>query len=101
MLADFRGFLDRRAHEYEAEKFAEHRDVIALRLKAQITRVKWDQAEESRVLTSGDPQVQRALELFGEAEELARRGARGRPGDKPPTGLRAQANPDIKDNKDE
>jgi carboxyl-terminal processing protease len=97
ILADFRAFLEQREYEFEAEKFKEHRDVITLRLKAQIARVKWDQAEESRVLTSGDPQVQRALELFGEAAELARRGARGRPGDKPPAALRAEANQDDED----
>jgi len=91
MLADFREFLERREHEYDVQEFSEHKDAVALRLKAQIARVKWDQAAESRVFAEGDPQIQRALELFGEAEELARKGAHGRPGNKPPSALRAEA----------
>ena len=42
-----------------------------MRLRAQISRIKWNQIEEGRVLASGDPQIQRALELFGEAAKLA------------------------------
>jgi carboxyl-terminal processing protease len=91
MLADFGKFLQRREHDYDVQEFKEHKDVIGMRLKAQIARVKWDQAAESRAFAEGDPQIQRALELFGEAEELARKGAEGRPGKKPSGALRAQA----------
>jgi len=71
MVQDFRAFLAEREHEYTAEEFEKYQDEITLRLRAQIARVKWDQIEEGRVLAEGDPQVQRALELFDEAATLA------------------------------
>jgi carboxyl-terminal processing protease len=98
-MADFRAFLDGKDFEYDADAFAEHQDVIKLRLRAQITRVKWDQDAESLVLANADPQVQRALTLFEEAAELAEAGTEGNPGRVPPVrdDLRAEAAADAKD----
>jgi carboxyl-terminal processing protease len=84
VLVDFRRFLTAAAFEIEDEEFSEHSEVIALRLRAQIARVKWDQDEESRILAGADPQVQKALELFDEAAALNQRGALGRPGKEDP-----------------
>ena len=70
-LDGFRKFLDEREFEMEPGVYEEHKDLIALRLKAQIARVKWDQIEEARVLAGADPQIQEALQRFGEAARLA------------------------------
>jgi carboxyl-terminal processing protease len=92
-MADFRAFLARRDFEYDADELAENEDVIKLRLRAQITRVRWDQDAESRVLAEQDPQIQKALTLFGEAAELASHSSDGSPGRVPPVreDLRAEA----------
>jgi len=98
-MADFRTFLDRKDFEYDADAFAENQEMIKLRLRAQITRVKWDQDAESLVLANADPQVQKALTLFGEAAELAEASTEGNPGRVPPArdDLRAEAAPDAED----
>jgi carboxyl-terminal processing protease len=74
-IADFKRFLQARGVSYEDEEFEKNRDMIAVRLRAQIVRIKWDQVEESRVIAEADPQLQRALELLPEAARLARRAA--------------------------
>ena len=51
-------------------EFETARDEIVLRLRAHIARIVWDQAEEARIRAEGDPQLQRALELFDEAAAL-------------------------------
>jgi carboxyl-terminal processing protease len=71
VITEFRSFLDDRDFEYESEEFETHRDVVTLRLRAQIARVRWTAEEEARILASADPQVQKALSLFDEAAELA------------------------------
>jgi carboxyl-terminal processing protease len=70
-LADFRRYVRDRKFEMTDEEFAEHRDAIVRQLRARIARVRWDQSAEALILAEGDPQIQRALELFGEAERLA------------------------------
>jgi carboxyl-terminal processing protease len=80
MMSSFNAFLAEREFEVDEAEFAESLDSIRLRLRAQIARVRWDQIEESRVLAREDPQIQRALELFGEASELSQAGATGHPG---------------------
>jgi len=98
-MADFRAFLDGKDFEYDADAFAEHQEMIKLRLRAQVTRVKWDQDAESLVLANADPQVQKALTLFGEAAELAENSTEGNPGKVPPArdDLRAEAADDAED----
>jgi carboxyl-terminal processing protease len=71
MRRDFRALLDEREFEYTAEELEEHRDVIDLRLRAQIARVRWDQVAESRVLAAADRQVQKALAVLEEASRLS------------------------------
>ncbi len=75
-LEAFRAFLSKRDVEIDAEEFGADHNNIALALRAQIARIKWGQAEESRIIAAADEQVQRALELFDEAESLSRRAAR-------------------------
>ncbi len=98
-MADFRAYLEQQDFDYDAEEFVEHQDVIKLRLRAQIARVRWDQDVESRVLAQADPQVQKALSLFDEAAELAENSAEGNPGRVPPAraDLRADAAADESD----
>jgi hypothetical protein len=91
LLDEFRAYLAEKEFEFEAASFEEHREAIRLRLRSQIARIKWDQVEESRVLAEADPQMNRALELFGEAAELSRQGESGEPGRERRPDLRAQA----------
>jgi len=90
-LADFRTYLDRKGITYDPAALEQQKEVIRLRLRSQIARVKWDQNAEAAVLAAADPQVQKALMVFGEAAELATSGAKGEPGKQPPSHLRAQA----------
>jgi carboxyl-terminal processing protease len=71
MITEFKEFLKSREFEYEDEQFTTELEAISLRLRAQIARIKWDQAEESRIIARADAQIQRALELFDEAEKLS------------------------------
>jgi carboxyl-terminal processing protease len=79
-LEEYRAFLDERGFEYAPAELQSNASVLALRLRAQIARVKWDKVAESRILASGDVQLQKALTLFDEAADLARRGRKGIPG---------------------
>jgi carboxyl-terminal processing protease len=72
-MQDFERFLHDKDFEFEVGEFEQARDELALRLRAHIARIKWDQAEESRIRAEGDPQIQKALELFDEAAALRRR----------------------------
>ncbi len=75
--AALRAFVAERGFDDEKGDLTTERAVIELRARAQIARILWGQDEESRILAQGDPQVQRALELLPEAEDLARRAAEG------------------------
>lgn len=83
VIDELRRFLVRREIRLTDEEFESNRQEIGLRLRAQIARIAWDQVEEARVLAEGDPQIQRALQLFDEASQLADRAEGGRPGRKP------------------
>lgn len=91
LLAELKEFLREREFDFDDETFRASEDLIRLRLRAQIARVKWDQVEESRIFAEMDPQIRRARELFDEAADLSRRGALGRPGKPAPDELRAEA----------
>ena len=69
-------YLDKREFEFSSEDFEQARDDIVLRLRAQISRIKWDEVEAAKIRAERDPQIQRAMELFDEAERLARRASR-------------------------
>jgi carboxyl-terminal processing protease len=98
-ITAFRAFLDQREFEYDAAEFEKEKDVIRLRLRAQIARVRWDQNVEARILAQADPQVQKAVSVFKEAAELAEAGARGEPGKPkgPGSQLRAASEPGERD----
>ncbi|MDH3626213.1 MAG: S41 family peptidase [Acidobacteriota bacterium] len=91
-IESFRAFLTAREVEFTPEEFAADRDLINLRLRAQIARIRWDANVESRVLSEGDKQIQKAIELFEEAEKLrADRPDDARPKDRSQDRLRADA----------
>jgi carboxyl-terminal processing protease len=71
IMTDFKDYAREREFDVDEAEFEEHDEVISLRLNAQIARVRWDQEEESKVLTSADPQVRKALEVLEEAESLS------------------------------
>lgn len=70
VLAEFRDFIAGREFEYTEEEFAAATDYVALRIHAQIGRLRWGAEEESRILADSDPQVEKALEVFGRAADL-------------------------------
>jgi carboxyl-terminal processing protease len=70
MMQDLVRFLNQNDPALTPDKLAAAREDLASRLRAQIVRIKWDQAEEARVRAETDPQLQRALELFDEAAAL-------------------------------
>ncbi len=80
MMRDFRAFLVSRDFSFEEQEFEEAQDNLKLKLRAQISRVKWNIEEESRVLAEADPLIQKALGSFEEAARLARAGRDGQPG---------------------
>jgi carboxyl-terminal processing protease len=73
MIAEFQEFLRGKEFEFEEQQFVDELEAISLRLRAQIARIQWDAAEEARIIAQADPQIQRALEVLGEAEALAGR----------------------------
>ncbi len=81
MRQEFQAFLREKKFEFTNEGFEAARAEIDLRLRAQIARIKWDQVEEARIRADGDPQIQAALKLFGEAESLRQQTERRQAGD--------------------
>jgi carboxyl-terminal processing protease len=80
LVSEFRAYLDEREFAYEPADLEAVDDVVRLRLRAQISRVRWDKVEESRILASADTQLQTALGLFERARKLAAAGRNGEPG---------------------
>ncbi len=76
LLDEFREHLRSRGFAYEEAAFETSRGDLERFLRAQVTRIKWGQEAESRVLAQSDPQVQKALTLFEEAQRLAEAGER-------------------------
>lgn len=70
-LQSFEQFLKSRDFRFSDEAFEADRETIRRQLRAQISKVKWGEVAESRVLSEGDTQLQKALTLFGEAAHLA------------------------------
>ena len=70
-VAEFRRFLEEREFEFSEESFGEDLDDIVRQIRAQVSKVRWDENAESRVLAEGDDQIQKALTLFDEAARLA------------------------------
>jgi carboxyl-terminal processing protease len=77
VLDEFRRFLEDKGVETGAA-FETNRAIVEMRLRAQISRVKWGPEAENLVFAGSDPQVQKALTLFDEASKLALAGERGR-----------------------
>ena len=77
-VKDFQAFLTTRNFKYDAEEFEKSRKDIEMNLRAQISRVKWGNEAESKIMIEGDPQVQKALTLFEEAAKLEAAGRLGR-----------------------
>ena len=78
MLEEFRQFIRAKGTPVSDEEFKKDKDTIALTLAARVAAVKWGTEAESRILARRDPQVQKALTLWEEAAQLARRGEEGR-----------------------
>lgn len=78
VLGELRAFLRSRNFEYDEAAFETNKNLVALRVRAQVARVKWGADAESLVLASGDPVVQKAVTLFDEAKKLAEAGELGR-----------------------
>jgi carboxyl-terminal processing protease len=80
LMNEFLAYLEELDFEIDAEELEESRDMVAIRLRAQISRIRWGAEEESRILADADTQVAKALTLFEEADALQQAGQGGRPG---------------------
>ena len=80
LISEFKAYVAEREFAYDESEFAAVDDVVRLRLRAQISRVRWDKVEESRILAAADTQLQTALGLFEQAKKLAEAGRNGEPG---------------------
>ena len=78
MIEEFRQFVRSKGTPVTDEDFKKDKDTIALTLAARVAAVKWGTEAESKILARRDPQVQKALTLWDEAAQLARRGEEGR-----------------------
>jgi carboxyl-terminal processing protease len=78
MLEEFRQFVHAKGTPIVDEDFKKDKQTIALTLAARVAAVKWGTEAESRILARRDPQVQKALTLWDEAAQLARRGEESR-----------------------
>lgn len=77
-LDEFRKFLETRKVTFTEDEFRADRKLIALRVRAQVARLRLGAEAESRVLAEGDVQLQKALTLFDEAVRLRKAGDAGR-----------------------
>jgi hypothetical protein len=77
-LQEFRSFIRSRNFKYDEPDFEASSAAIALRLRAQVARVKWGPEAESAILATADAQLQKALTVFDEARRLAEDGERSR-----------------------
>jgi carboxyl-terminal processing protease len=77
LMEEFFRFLRTHPSAPSEIELQEARRDVELSLRAQIVRLRWDQVEEARVFAEQDPQMQRALDLFDEAERLTHAGADG------------------------
>jgi carboxyl-terminal processing protease len=78
VLQEFRDFIRARKFEYEESAFESAKDLIGLRLRAQVARVKWGPEAESLIFAQADPVVRKALGVFDEAARLSAAGEESR-----------------------
>lgn len=71
LLQDFIKFSKSKNVDLIEKDYQKDKDYIASRLKAQIARNFWKNDGWYSVLLEGDSQYKKAIELFGEAKELA------------------------------
>ena len=69
-LAEFRELLQTRNVPFSDLEFQEAAPFIQRQIKQQIAQIRWGNGAEGRVRVQQDPQVARAVALFGEAEAL-------------------------------
>lgn len=78
VLQEFRDFLRSRKFEYDEAAFESAKELIGLRLRAQVARVKWGPEAESLIFAQADPVVRKALGVFDEASRLSAAGEESR-----------------------
>jgi carboxyl-terminal processing protease len=70
VLADFRGYLDRRKLRYTDADLTSNREEISQQILEEVLRQVFGEAEARRRTMAWDPQVQQALDLSPKAEQL-------------------------------
>ncbi|MFQ5791977.1 MAG: S41 family peptidase [Acidobacteriota bacterium] len=70
VLEDFLQFLEQEEIPFEREELLEHRQRLALHIKADIFSSIWGAEAAQRVLVAKDPQVQAAVEALADAAQL-------------------------------
>jgi carboxyl-terminal processing protease len=76
VLNEFRLYLGESGVAYTEPDLQENLEWIRLRIKKEVITSLFGRDEGHRVAVSGDPQVQRAIELMDEAKELAEKARR-------------------------
>ncbi len=71
VLQDFQEFLDRRKMKWAVADIEQDRDRIKAEIKEAVTSATWGFMEAYRVYAENDRQIQRAIELFPQAQQLA------------------------------
>jgi carboxyl-terminal processing protease len=78
MLQAFRDFARSKGVVIGEDDYKKEKDTLALTVAARVAAVRWGTEAESRILARRDPQVQKAITLWDEAAQLARRGEESR-----------------------
>ena len=80
VLQEFQTFLGSRKVKWSPSDIDENRDRLKAEIREAITSALWGLEEGYRVFAENDRQIQRALELFPEAQQLAALGRGAGPG---------------------
>lgn len=70
VVEEFKEFLDKEKIAYSLANFDAESEYIKMRIKQEVFAHKWGLAAGYQILVQEDPSVQKALELFPQAEKL-------------------------------
>ncbi|NKB68744.1 MAG: PDZ domain-containing protein [Candidatus Latescibacteria bacterium] len=76
-LDNFRAFLAGQDVAIADEIFARHHDPIRRALKSSLALVLWGDSQSYQIRLEGNPQMEQILDLFEQADELARKAGEG------------------------
>jgi len=71
-MDDFRKFLDQRKIAFTEQDLSDNDPYIRTSIRKEVASARWGGEEGFRILAEIDPQIQKALESFPQAQQLAR-----------------------------